>query len=101
MDEDLPVAQWARRASMSPRTFARRFRAETGTTPHRWLVHQRVLAAQRLLETSAFSIDQVAEGVGLQTAATLRLHFRRTLRTTPTAYRRRFSTVRKTKKERP
>jgi AraC family transcriptional regulator, transcriptional activator FtrA len=91
LNEDLSVERWARRASMSPRTFARRFRAETGTTPHRWLVHQRVLAAQRLLETSDSSIDQVAEGVGLQTAATLRLHFRRALRTTPTAYRRRFS----------
>ena len=89
--EDLSVERWARRAALSPRTFARRFRAETGTTPHRWLVHQRVLAAQRLLETSDASIDQVAEGVGLQTAATLRLHFRRALRTTPTAYRRRFS----------
>jgi AraC family transcriptional regulator, transcriptional activator FtrA len=91
LNEDLSVERWARRASMSPRTFARRFRAETGTTPHRWLVHQRVLAAQRLLETSDSSIDQVAEGVGLQTAATLRMHFRRALRTTPTAYRRRFS----------
>jgi AraC family transcriptional activator FtrA len=91
LDEELDVQRWARHASMSPRTFARRFRAETGTTPHRWLVHQRVLAAQRLLETSDASIDQVAEGVGLQTAATLRLHFRRALRTTPTAYRRRFS----------
>ena len=91
LGEDLSVERWARRAAMSPRTFARRFRAETGTTPHRWLVHQRVLAAQRLLETSDSSIDQVAEGVGLQTAATLRLHFRRALRTTPTAYRRRFS----------
>jgi AraC family transcriptional regulator, transcriptional activator FtrA len=91
LSEDLSVERWARRASMSPRTFARRFRAVTGTTPHRWLVHQRVLAAQCLLETSDSSIDQVAEGVGLQTAATLRMHFRRALRTTPTAYRRRFS----------
>ena len=77
---------------MSPRTFARRFRAETGTTPHRWLIHQRVLVAQRLLETGSDSIDRVAEVVGLQTAATLQLHFRRMLRITPTAYRRRFST---------
>ena len=91
LNEDLSVERWARRAALSPRTFARRFCAETGTTPHRWLVHKRVLAAQRLLETSDASIDQVAEGVGLQTAATLRLHFRRALRTTPTAYRRRFS----------
>jgi AraC family transcriptional regulator, transcriptional activator FtrA len=91
--EDLPVARWARQAAMSPRTFARRFREETGTTPHRWLSHQRVLAAQQRLETTSQSIDEVADAVGLCTAATLRLHFRRALRTTPTAYRRQFSKV--------
>jgi AraC family transcriptional activator FtrA len=91
LGEDLSVARWARQAAMSPRTFARRFRDETGTTPHRWLSHQRVLAAQQRLETTSESIDEVADGVGLKTAATLRLHFRRALRTTPTAYRRRFS----------
>jgi AraC family transcriptional activator FtrA len=91
LGEDLSVARWARQAAMSSRTFARRFREETGTTPHRWLSHQRVLAAQQRLETTSRSIDEVAEDVGLRTAATLRLHFRRALRTTPTAYRRRFS----------
>lgn len=93
LGEDLPVGRLAKRAHMSPRTFARRFRQETGTTPHRWLTHQRVLAAQQRLETSAASIDAVAEAVGLQTAATLRHHFMRMLSTTPTAYRRRFSRI--------
>jgi AraC family transcriptional activator FtrA len=92
LKDNLEVKTLARRAMMSERTFARRFRGETGTTPHQWLTHQRLLAAQRRLETSTDSIDQVAEAVGLETAATLRLHFRRSLQTTPTAYRRRFST---------
>jgi AraC family transcriptional activator FtrA len=92
LDEPLSVDALARRAMMSTRTFARRFRAETGTTPHQWLTHQRLLAAQQRLETSAASIDEIAQAVGLQTAATLRLHFRRALRTTPTAYRHKFST---------
>jgi transcriptional regulator GlxA family with amidase domain len=78
---------------MSERSFARHFRAETGTTPHQWLVHQRVLAAQRLLETTDGSVDRVAETAGLRTAATLRQHFRHRLRTSPTAYRRRFTTL--------
>ena len=75
---------------MSARTFARRFKQETGTTPHRWLLHQRILSAQQLLEKSDRPIDWIAESVGLQTAATLREHFRRMLKTTPTAYRRAF-----------
>jgi AraC family transcriptional regulator, transcriptional activator FtrA len=89
----LKVSDLARRASMSPRTFARRFRQETGTTPYQWLMHQRLLAAQRRLETTSESIDQIAEAVGLDAAATLRRHFRRVIRTTPTAYRHRFSTL--------
>lgn len=93
LHEEMPVVRVATRAGLSPRTFARRFRQETGTTPHRWLTHQRVLAAQQRLETSAASIDEVAESVGLQTAPTLRHHFSRILSTTPTAYRRRFSRI--------
>jgi AraC family transcriptional activator FtrA len=89
--EDISVAAFARRAALSPRTFARRFREETGTTPLRWLNHQRVLAAQHRLETGDEPIDRVAEAVGLGSAATLRLHFGRSLGTSPTAYRRRFS----------
>lgn len=92
LHEPLTVESLAARAAMSGRTFARRFREETGTTPHQWLTHQRLLAAQRRLETTDESIDRVAESVGLRTAATLRLHFRDMLRTTPTAYRRKFST---------
>lgn len=93
LGQDLSVGRLARRAAMSPRTFARRFREETGTTPHRWLTHQRVLAAQDRLETNPEPIERVAEAVGLRTGATLRLHFKRALRTTPTTYRRRFSRV--------
>jgi AraC family transcriptional activator FtrA len=92
LDKTLQVEDLARKAAMSPRTFARRFGEQTGTTPHQWLTYQRLLAAQRRLETTVESIDQVAEAVGLQTAATLRQHFSRVLGTTPTAYRRQFST---------
>ena len=88
----LRVEDLARRAAMSPRTFARRFVRQNGTTPHQWLMHQRVLAAQRRLEKTAESIDQVAAAVGLESAATLRVHFARALGISPAAYRRRFST---------
>jgi AraC family transcriptional activator FtrA len=89
----LRVDDLARRAAMSPRTFARQFVRQNGTTPHQWLMHQRVLAAQRRLEKMAESIDQVAAAVGLESAATLRVHFARALGISPAAYRRRFSTA--------
>src|SRR5258708_26037743 len=92
LGKTLKVEDLARKAVMSPRTFARRFQEQTGTTPHQWLMHQRLLAAQRRLEKTAAAIDRIAEAVGLQTAATLRQHLGRALGATPTAYRRRFST---------
>jgi transcriptional regulator GlxA family with amidase domain len=91
LKEDLSVSTLARRANLSPRTFARRFREETGTTPQRWVARQRLLAAQACLESSRDSIEEVADAAGFGSAMALRLHFRRALGTTPTAYRRRFS----------
>jgi AraC family transcriptional activator FtrA len=88
--EPLDVAAMARHAAVSARTFARRFRAETGTTPLRWLHAQRVLEARRLLEESDLPIEDVAWRAGFGTAASLREHFRRATATTPTAYRRSF-----------
>src|SRR5437660_9532974 len=40
LNKPLHVEDLARRAGMSPRTFARQFLLQTGTTPHQWLVHQ-------------------------------------------------------------
>jgi transcriptional regulator GlxA family with amidase domain len=88
--EPLDVAAMARHARVSPRTFARRFREETGTTPLQWLLGQRVLEARRLLEETDLPIDAIAWRAGFGTAASLRDHFRRATATTPTAYRRSF-----------
>jgi len=90
LDEPLSVVELAGRAAMSPRTFARRFRATTGTTPHQWLLRQRVLLAQRLLETTDLPIEIIAGRCGLGTATNLRQHFQRVVQTSPHAYRRTF-----------
>ncbi len=93
LDEDLSVPALAARALMSPRTFARRFRAETGTTPAAWVARQRVVRAQELLERTDVPVDEVARLCGLGSSAQLRHHFARTLGTSPQAYRRRFACV--------
>ncbi|GGP94179.1 AraC family transcriptional regulator [Streptomyces griseomycini] len=90
LDEEVTVEQLAARAHMSPRTFARRFRQETGTTPYRWILRQRVLLAQRLLEATDETVDAIAGRTGFGDAAALRHHFVRTVGTTPQAYRRAF-----------
>ena len=89
--EDLGVEALARRSHMSARTFARRFRAETGTTPHAWVTRQRVQAAEELLERTDHSIDWIADEVGFGNAATLRHHFARVRGLSPQQYRRRFA----------
>jgi AraC family transcriptional regulator, transcriptional activator FtrA len=95
LDRPLRLDDLARQGNMSARTLARRFSQELGTTPHRWLTHQRLLAAQRALESTDASIDQVASDVGFESAITLRHHFRRAFGTPPMAWRRRFALTRK------
>ena len=85
--EDLAI-----RAHMAPRTFARRFRAETGTTPHDWITEQRVLLARRLLEDTDLGVDAVATRSGFGDAATLRHHFTKRVGATPHTYRNTFRT---------
>lgn len=91
LDQPLTVDHLAAHAAMSPRTFARRFRAETGTTPYEWLLGHRISAAQQLLERGSASIEQIAEQTGFGTAAGLRHHFANRLGTTPQAYRTTFA----------
>ena len=88
---DLSVDALARRAHMSPRTFARRFRAETGLTPHAWVVGQRLAAAEELLETTEGSVEWIADKVGFGNPGTLRQHFLRSRGISPQAYRQQFS----------
>ncbi len=88
--EDLTIEQLARKALMSSRTFARRFKADMGTTPAAWLNRQRIIRAQHLLEATDRSLEQIATDTGFGAAAVMRHHFLKVLQTTPTAYRRAF-----------
>jgi transcriptional regulator GlxA family with amidase domain len=92
LDYPHTVDTMAELAHMAPRTFARKFRAETGVTPHDWLTSQRLLLARRLLEDSDLGVDSIAEKAGFGSAATLRHHFGQRLSTTPQAYRSTFKT---------
>lgn len=90
LDADLGVDELARRALMTPRTFARRFRDETGTTPHAWVTQQRLTAAEHLLETSRHPVERIAKLVGFGSAGVLRHHFTRHRGISPQQYRRTF-----------
>ncbi|MGV9943708.1 GlxA family transcriptional regulator [Streptomyces sp. NPDC003401] len=89
--EPLTVAGLAARAGMSPRTFARHFTAATGTTPLRWLLDQRLAAAQKLLERTDLPMPEVARRAGFGSEVTMRQHFASRLATSPRAYRAAFS----------
>ncbi len=88
--DDLGVETLAGRALMSPRTFARRFREETGTTPHAWVTRQRLQAAEELLELTDHPVDRIAGEVGFGNGAALRHHFTRARGVSPQQYRRTF-----------
>ncbi|MEV4165758.1 helix-turn-helix domain-containing protein [Nonomuraea dietziae] len=90
LDRPLTVEALAARAAMSPRTFARRFKALTGTTPHRWLLERRLQLAEELLETTDLSVEAVAVRAGFGGADTLRHHFAARRGVAPAAYRQAF-----------
>jgi transcriptional regulator GlxA family with amidase domain len=90
LDRDHSVNELAERVHMSARTFARRFRAETGATPAAWLNSQRVLRAQELLEGTELNIDEIAREAGFGHSVLLRHHFAKVLDTSPQSYRRAF-----------
>jgi transcriptional regulator GlxA family with amidase domain len=89
----LPLSVIARRAAMSTRTLSRRFREQVGAPPAAWLAQTRVRRAQRLLETTGLTVEQVATETGFASAAVMREHFGRVVGTSPLSYRRAFSTL--------
>ncbi len=93
LSEPISVDDLAARALMSPRNFARQFAARTGTTPHQWLIGQRLNRAQELLEHTSLNVEQIASECGMAPLM-LRRHFASRYRTTPQAYRRTFSQAR-------
>ncbi|WP_282090551.1 GlxA family transcriptional regulator [Streptomyces tendae] len=91
LDEPLTVADLAARAGMSPRSFSRHFAAATGTTPLRWLLDQRIAAAQKLLERTDLPMPEVARRAGFGSEVMMRQHFAARLATSPRSYRAAFT----------
>jgi transcriptional regulator GlxA family with amidase domain len=90
---DLSVEAMAERAHLSPRHFARSFRAEVGVTPARYIEHVRLEAARRRLEDTSEPIGAIAASCGFGTPETMRRVFLRALGVGPAEYRRRFHTA--------
>jgi transcriptional regulator GlxA family with amidase domain len=86
----LTLDEIAARATMSTRTLNRRFRAQTGTTPLRWLQRTRIRRAQRLLETTSHSVERIAGEVGFGSPTSFRDLFKNLVGTSPRDYRRTF-----------
>jgi transcriptional regulator GlxA family with amidase domain len=93
LDTPITLDELATQSTMSRRSYLRRFAKETGTTPIKWLIEQRIQASLALLEASSLSIEQIAARVGFESPVTYRHHFVRGLRTTPSEYRSCFTGV--------
>jgi transcriptional regulator GlxA family with amidase domain len=90
LDQNLTLAVMAASCGMSERTFSRRFREQTGTTPQQWLLRARVRRAQYLLENSDHTIERIAGQAGFGSATAFRERFKRVAGTTPRNYRATF-----------
>ncbi|TMR21401.1 helix-turn-helix domain-containing protein [Nonomuraea turkmeniaca] len=89
----IAVADLAGVANMSQRSFIRHFKRQTGTSPLRWVISQRVAASLAMLESTAAPVEEIGAAVGFESPVTFRHHFTKTMRTSPSAYRRAFSGV--------
>lgn len=87
----IAVADLARVANMSQRSFIRHFKRQTGTSPLRWVIAQRVAASLTMLESTAAPVEEIGAAVGFESPVTFRHHFSKTMRTSPSAYRKAFS----------
>ena len=90
LGEQIDVDKLALQFDLSRRTFDRRFRSATGLSPMQWILHQRVLRAQHLLEVTDLTVDAIARQVGLAKGVSLRPLFRRVVGVSPQVYRERF-----------
>ncbi|MGF6882053.1 transcriptional regulator GlxA family with amidase domain [Nocardia sp. GAS34] len=90
LGDQVDLDGWARTALMSRRTFTRRFRERTGSSPQQWLLHQRLDRARLLLESTDDTMDRIATDTGLGSAVNLRQHFHRALGLSPAAHRAAF-----------
>jgi len=93
LHEPIALAALAAHAGWSERTFLRRFRAETGSSPLQWLHGARIGGARELLEATDLPVEEIAARVGFGSAVALRRHFRAVAGTSPSAYRRSFRTT--------
>jgi len=93
LSEPLTLQDLAAHATMSVRTFTRRFREETGVSPAHWLLGQRLDHARTLLESTDLAVEVIARRSGLGTASSLRQHLQTAIGVAPSAYRRTFRVV--------
>jgi len=89
LQQRLSVDELAARAAMSPRHFARRFVAETGVTPARFVERLRAEAARAALESGARSVQLVARQCGFGDPERLRRSLIRVYGAPPSAWMRR------------
>jgi transcriptional regulator GlxA family with amidase domain len=89
-DGDYRVERLASRVAMSPRHFARVFRAEVGCSPAAYVERARIEVARRMLETTGLPVDGIARTAGFGTVETMRRAFARRVGASPTEYRDRF-----------
>ncbi|MFG1706024.1 helix-turn-helix domain-containing protein [Nonomuraea sp. M3C6] len=87
----ISVADLAGVAHMSERSFIRHFKRQTGTSPLRWVISQRVAASLPMLESTEAPVEEIGAAVGFESPVTFRHHFARAMSTSPSAYRRAFS----------
>ena len=84
---DLSVSELAQVVGMSQYYFSKLFKMSTGTTPHQYVMRQRVERAQEVLRETQTALAEVATQVGFETQSHFTSVFRKLVGATPKHYR--------------
>ncbi len=91
LDHKHTVQTMAQVMNMTERSVSRLFAKQTGSSPAQWLLNERLNHAQRLLETTSCSMENIALAAGFASASAMRPHFRNRFGLSPTEWRKNFT----------
>jgi AraC family transcriptional regulator len=91
LEETILISDLAKLVSLSTSYFCRAFKADTGETPHAFIMRAKINRARTMMLTTTLALSQIAAACGLADQSHLCRCFRQVTGTTPATWRRAYA----------